>query len=132
MTTGDLVEQFVTQFYGDEVEASAGIPREVLVPVLPDDAEALGEWLSERRGSRVQLRVPQRGDKRALAETVTRNAQQALNQHKLKRASDLTARSLALDELPDVAGVLTPATALGDVLARRLRDQGFTLEVRRA
>jgi excinuclease ABC subunit C len=99
MSTGDLVEQFVTQFYGGEAEDSSGIPREVLVPVLPDDAAALMQWLSELRGSRVTLRVPQRGDKRALAETVARNAAQALNQHKLKRASDLTARSRALDEL---------------------------------
>jgi excinuclease ABC subunit C len=57
------------------------------------------EWLSGLRGSKVTLRVPQRGDKRALAQTVARNAAQALNQHKLKRASDLTARSRALDEL---------------------------------
>jgi excinuclease ABC subunit C len=99
MSTGDLVEQFVTQFYGGEDEDSSGIPREVLVPVLPEDAPALMEWLSGLRGSRVTLRVPQRGDKRALAETVARNAAQALNQHKLKRASDLTARSRALDEL---------------------------------
>jgi excinuclease ABC subunit C len=99
MSTGDLVEQFVTQFYGGEDEDSSGIPREVLVPVLPDDAPALMEWLSGLRGSRVTVRVPQRGDKRALAETVARNAAQALNQHKLKRASDLTARSRALDEL---------------------------------
>jgi excinuclease ABC subunit C len=99
MSTGDLVEQFVTQFYGDETDDSSGIPREVLVPVLPDDAAALTEWLSGLRGSRVSLRVPQRGDKRALAETVARNAAQALNQHKLKRASDLTARARALDEL---------------------------------
>jgi excinuclease ABC subunit C len=99
MSTGDLVEQFVTQFYGGEDEDSSGIPREVLVPVLPDDTPALIEWLSGLRGSRVTLRVPQRGDKRALAETVARNAAQALNQHKLKRASDLTARSRALDEL---------------------------------
>jgi excinuclease ABC subunit C len=99
MSTGDLVEQFVTQFYGGEAEDSSGIPREVLVPVLPDDAPALMEWLSGLRGSRVSLRVPQRGDKRALAETVARNAAQSLNQHKLKRASDLTARSRALDEL---------------------------------
>jgi excinuclease ABC subunit C len=99
MTTGDLVEQFVTQFYGDESDDSSGIPRQVLVPVLPDDVAALAEWLSARRGSRVTLRVPQRGDKRALAETVARNAAQSLNQHKLKRASDLTARSRALDEL---------------------------------
>ncbi|MEP7021661.1 MAG: excinuclease ABC subunit UvrC, partial [Pseudonocardiales bacterium] len=103
MTMGDLVEQFVTQFYGAESEgaASSGIPREVLVPVLPDDADALSEWLCDRRGSRVQLRVPQRGDKKALQETVARNAAQSLSQHKLKRASDLTARSLALGELQD-------------------------------
>ena len=99
MSTGDLVEQFVTQFYGGEDEDSSGIPREVLVPVLPEDAPALMEWLSRLRGSRVTVRVPQRGDKRALAETVARNAAQALNQHKLKRATDLTARSRALDEL---------------------------------
>jgi excinuclease ABC subunit C len=102
MSTGDLVEQFVTQFYGGEATGdvtSSGIPREVLVPVLPEDTPALMEWLSGLRGSRVSLRVPQRGDKRALAETVARNAAQSLNQHKLKRASDLTARSRALDEL---------------------------------
>jgi excinuclease ABC subunit C len=98
-STGDLVEQFVTQFYGLFEDDGSDIPREVLVPVLPDDVDVLNEWLSERRGSKVTLRVPQRGDKRALAETVARNAAQALTQHKLKRASDLTARSRALDEL---------------------------------
>ncbi|HKC26422.1 MAG TPA: excinuclease ABC subunit UvrC [Jatrophihabitans sp.] len=99
MATGDLVEQFITQFYGGEADETSGIPREVLVPVLPDDAPALMQWLTTLRGSKVTLRVPQRGDKRALAETVARNAAQALAQHKLKRASDLTARSRALDEL---------------------------------
>ena len=102
MSTGELVGQFVTQFYGAESEdTAASIPREVLVPALPDDPAALGEWLGERRGARVVLRVPRRGDKRALAETVARNAAQALTQHKLKRASDLTARSRALAELQD-------------------------------
>jgi excinuclease ABC subunit C len=105
MTTGDLVEQFVTQFYGDETDEGSGIPREVLVPVLPEDADALSEWLCDLRGSRVRLRVPQRGDKKALAETVARNALQSLNQHKLKRASDLTARSLALGELQESLGL---------------------------
>jgi excinuclease ABC subunit C len=102
MTTGDLVEQFLTQFYGED---DADIPREVLVPVLPDDPGALSQWLGDRRGSRVNVRVPQRGDKRALAETVARNAAQALTQHKLKRASDLTARSRALGELQDALGL---------------------------
>jgi excinuclease ABC subunit C len=97
--TAALVEQFVTQFYGLFEDDGSEIPREVLVPVLPDDVDVLNEWLTERRGSRVTLRVPQRGDKRALAETVARNAAQSLTQHKLKRASDLTARSRALDEL---------------------------------
>ncbi|WP_375482752.1 excinuclease ABC subunit UvrC [uncultured Jatrophihabitans sp.] len=101
MTTGDLVEQFVTQFYGIFEDDGSDIPREVLVPVIPDDNGALTEWLGERRGSRVSLRVPQRGDKRALAETVRRNAAQSLMQHKLKRASDLTARSRALGELQE-------------------------------
>jgi excinuclease ABC subunit C len=106
--TGDLVEQFVTQFYGaavGDVEAAAGIPREVLVPALPDGAAALTEWLSGLRGAHVSLRVPRRGDKRALAETVASNAKQALVQHKLRRASDLTARSRALAELQDSLGL---------------------------
>jgi excinuclease ABC subunit C len=107
-STADLVEQFVTQVYGaDTDEGSADIPREVLVPALPDDAEAVTEWLCAKRGSRVSLRVPQRGDKRALAETVARNAAEALARHKLKRASDLTARSRALAELQDALGVPT-------------------------
>ncbi len=101
MTTGDLVEQFITQFYGIFEDDGSEIPREVLVPAVPDDNGALAEWLSERRGSRVSVRVPQRGDKRALAETVSRNAAQSLMQHKLKRASDLTARSRALGELQE-------------------------------
>ncbi|MFE3259204.1 excinuclease ABC subunit UvrC [Nocardia sp. NPDC059091] len=105
-----LVEQFLTQFYGEQTavaqqsgdaQPGAVVPREVLVPALPNDHEQVQQWLSDLRGSAVQLRVPQRGDKKALAETVQRNAQEALAQHKLKRAGDLTARSAALQELQD-------------------------------
>jgi excinuclease ABC subunit C len=103
VTTGELVEQFATQIYGGDY--AEDVPREVLVPELPADAEALEEWLAERRGGRVRLRVPQRGDKRALMETVARNAEQAFTQHKLKRASDLTARSRALAEIQDALGL---------------------------
>ena len=99
---GELVEQFALQFYGQE---DAVVPREVLVPQLPEDHEALAELLSERRGSRVSLRVPQRGDKRALMQTVERNAAQAFLQYKLRRASDLTARSQALAELQEALGM---------------------------
>lgn len=111
-----LVEQFLTQFYGDQAElggasdaggdeATTPVPKQVLVPVLPDSADELETWLSQLRGSRVALRVPQRGDKRALAETVRRNAEGALNQHKLKRAGDFTARSAALQSIQDALGL---------------------------
>ncbi|MET8777924.1 excinuclease ABC subunit UvrC [Nocardia sp. NPDC004654] len=105
-----LVEQFLTQFYGEQVsyadqspdeQPATVVPREVLVPELPADHEQIQEWLSKLRGSAVQLRVPQRGDKKALAETVQRNAMEALAQHKLKRAGDLTSRSAALQDIQD-------------------------------
>jgi excinuclease ABC subunit C len=99
----ELVEQFATQIYG-EADAAA-IPREILVQELPEDLAALEQWLSERRGSRVRFRIPRRGDKRALMATVVRNAEQALVQHKLKRASDLTARSQALSDLQEALGL---------------------------
>ncbi|WP_435822535.1 excinuclease ABC subunit UvrC [Microbispora bryophytorum] len=93
---GELVEQFLLQMYGE-----ATIPREILVPARPPDEAALIELLSEQRGSRVDLRVPQRGDKKSLMETVERNAKESLAQHKLRRASDLTTRSRALQEIAD-------------------------------
>ncbi len=95
---GELVEQFILQFYGQD---DAAVPREVLVPELPYDHEALSELLTEIRGSRVSLRVPQRGDKRSLMQTVERNAEQSFLQYKLRRASDLTARSQALNDLQE-------------------------------
>ena len=106
LTTGDLVEHFIQQVYGGagapgEAQWGDTVPREVLVPALPPDAEAVQEWLSSMRGSHVDLRVPRRGDKRALMETVRRNAAQSLALHKTKRGSDLTARSHALQELQD-------------------------------
>jgi excinuclease ABC subunit C len=101
-TTATLVEAFLGQFYGEGTSPeSNGIPREVLVPELPPDAEAMTEWLTGRRGGPVHLRVPQRGDKKTLAETVARNASQGLALHKLRRASDLTTRSKALQEVQD-------------------------------
>jgi excinuclease ABC subunit C len=98
LTTGELVEQFLTQAYGAE---GAEVPREVLIPAAPPDSDAVVEWLCETRGTRVDLRVPRRGDKRNLLETVTRNAHEALVLHKTKRASDLTTRSRALQEVQD-------------------------------
>jgi excinuclease ABC subunit C len=135
--TAGLVGQFLSQFYGEQAALAedllAGsdtraehgsqqgpeqadaigspIPREVLVPELPEGTEggttAFTEWLSQLRGSRVQIKVPRRGDKRALAETVARNAAEALVQHKLRRASDLSARSAALQEIQEALGLDT-------------------------
>ena len=103
--TAGLVEHALQQLYGDEhgdaeqSGGSGGVPKEVLVPALPEPAEPVAQWLAERRGSQVSLRVPQRGDKKDLMATVQRNAQQALALHKTKRASDLTTRSRALEEI---------------------------------
>ncbi|MFI6278992.1 excinuclease ABC subunit UvrC [Streptomyces sp. NPDC050988] len=99
VTTGDLVEHALQQLYGEETGDS--VPKEVLVPALPELVEPVQEWLAERRGSNVSLRIPQRGDKKALMETVQRNALQALGLHKTKRASDLTTRSRALEEIAE-------------------------------
>ncbi|WP_028661482.1 excinuclease ABC subunit UvrC [Saccharomonospora saliphila] len=114
MDVAALVEQFLSQFYAEQADLAAEtptdgspVPREVLVPALPADAESMEQWLSTLRGSRVRLRVPQRGDKRQLADTVTRNAEEAFAQHKLRRAGDLTARSAALAELQEHLGLDT-------------------------
>ncbi|MGW3565640.1 excinuclease ABC subunit UvrC [Streptomyces sp. NPDC000941] len=97
--TAGLVEHALQQLYGEE--KGDAVPKEVLVPALPELAESVAQWLSDRRGSRVDLRIPQRGDKKDLMTTVARNAQQALALHKTKRASDLTTRSRALEEVAE-------------------------------
>ncbi|AYN41915.1 excinuclease ABC subunit UvrC [Streptomyces dangxiongensis] len=99
VTTGALVEHALQQLYGEET--GDAVPKEVLVPALPEPVEPVQEWLAARRGSNVSLRIPQRGDKKALMETVQRNAQQSLALHKTKRASDLTTRSRALEEIAE-------------------------------
>ncbi|WP_416967308.1 excinuclease ABC subunit UvrC [Streptomyces sp. 4F14] len=103
VTTAGLVEHALQQLYGEE--SGDAVPKEVLVPALPEPVEPVQEWLTGRRGAGVSLRIPQRGDKRALMETVARNAQQALALHKTKRASDLTTRSRALEEIAEALGL---------------------------
>lgn len=98
----ELVEDFLLQLYGAE---SDNIPREVLVPDLPSDRGTIEELLTDLRGGKVVVRVPQRGDKRTLMETVASNAKQSLALHKTKRASDLTTRNLALAEIQQALGL---------------------------
>lgn len=101
--TAGLVEHALQQLYGEE--SGDAVPKEVLVPALPDDLAAVTQWLGDRRGSAVSLRIPQRGDKKDLMATVGRNAQQALVLHKTRRASDLTTRSRALEEIAEALGL---------------------------
>jgi excinuclease ABC subunit C len=98
---GGLVERFLLQLYAGE--SGDAVPREILVPILPDPetTAALEELLSEVRGSRVRLRVPQRGDKKSLMETVARNAKQVMALHKTRRASDLTTRNKAIEDIQE-------------------------------
>ena len=107
-----LLSTFLTQFYGDAAEhakvdgdsssgAADAVPRQIIVETEPDDAAEVAAFLRGIRGAGVEIRVPQRGDKKALLETVHRNAVEALAQHKLKRSGDLTARSQALEGIRD-------------------------------
>lgn len=94
--TGELLEQFLLQLYAEEA-----IPPEVLLPALPASGEVLAQLLTEQRGGRVRLKVPRRGDKAALLQTAARNAADALALHKVRRASDLSTRNRALEELQE-------------------------------
>ncbi|HEY8754277.1 MAG TPA: excinuclease ABC subunit UvrC, partial [Arthrobacter sp.] len=100
-TTPDLVEHLLQQVYGEDGDSHGRLPREVLVPVAPSNAAELTEWLGGLRGAKVDVRVPQRGDKAALLSTVRENAEHALKLHKTRRAGDLTVRSQALQELQE-------------------------------
>ena len=103
----ELVEYLLQNVYGKDATFASDVPREVLVPVLPTDADALGQWLSEIRGAKVDLRIPQRGDKRALAETALTNARHALGLYKMRRTADFSARSEALTELQKALNLTT-------------------------
>jgi excinuclease ABC subunit C len=99
---GELVGNILEGLYDDP---PLGVPKVVLVPTEPDDPELYTEWLSHLRGSHVAVRVPQRGGKRELQETVTRNAKEEFARHRLRRASDHNARAKALNELQEYLGL---------------------------
>jgi excinuclease ABC subunit C len=107
-TTPDLVEHLLQQVYGEDGDTQGRLPREVLVPVEPSNAAELAVWLGGLRGAKVDIRVPQRGDKAALMSTVRENAEHALKLHKTRRAGDLTVRSQALQELQEALELPVP------------------------
>ena len=102
LSAAELVGDIVERLYDD---APQGIPKSVLVPNPTDDDQLYEEWLTSIRGSRVTVRVPQRGDKRELQETVARNAKEELVRHRLRRASDHNSRARALNELQEHLGL---------------------------
>jgi excinuclease ABC subunit C len=103
---GEIVEYVLQTTYSSNGSVEANqVPREVLVPALPEDADALAEWLSLARGSKVELRVPMRGDKASLAATAETNAKHALMNYKLKRTNDFTSRAEALAKIQQTLGL---------------------------
>jgi excinuclease ABC subunit C len=100
LDTPGLIRTFLERLYSE-----SEVPRQVLVPVEPDESELLERWLGDQRGSAARIRVPRRGEKRTLLETVTENARQAFTEHRLKRSSDFAARSRQLKELQDHLGL---------------------------
>ena len=99
LSDGSLVGRVMESMYGDE--PPTGVPKQVLVPTVPDDVGLYEEWLQMMRGSKVAIRVPQRGDRRQLLETVTHNAREEFVRHRMRRAGDHNTRSRALTELQD-------------------------------
>lgn len=99
----ELVSRVLERLYFDD--NPIGWPKEVLVPDLPSDPELYESWLSELRESKVTIRIPQRGDKRKLHETVTHNAEETFTRHRLKRSADHNSRARALNELQEYLGL---------------------------
>ena len=99
----ELVSRALERLYFDD--NPLGWPKQVLVPDMPAETDLYAEWLGEMRGSAVQIRVPQRGDKRALQHTVTRNAEESFARHRLKRGADHNSRARALNELQQRLGL---------------------------
>ncbi len=102
LTPAQFAGRVVEELYG---APGAEVPRRVLLPVEPEALPVLRDWLGRLRGGPVGIAVPKRGAKRALQETVTRNASEDLTRHRLRRAGDHNARSRALTELQSALGL---------------------------
>jgi excinuclease ABC subunit C len=106
LTEHELTGRILEGFYAEP--PPIGMPKQVLVPWDPEDVDLYQQWLTGLRGSAVAVRVPQRGDKRTLQETVTNNAREELVRHRLRRASDHNSRAKALNELQEHLGLPEP------------------------
>ncbi len=113
----EMIEHFCWSLYSEDDRDDISIPPQILVDELPSSSEALTQLLCEKAGHRVDIHIPQRGDKVQILQTVKRNAEQMLTQHKLKRSADLSARSQALEDLQDYLQMSQPP----------LRIEGFDI-----
>ena len=93
--TATLVESFCLEYYG----SSPSVPPEILVPAAAGDTSALAAFLSDRRGSRVVVRTPERGEKRRLLELAEQNAGLALASAAIASEQKRQRRVAALEEL---------------------------------
>jgi excinuclease ABC subunit C len=100
---GELIDRVLEGLYAEE--PAHGFPKVVLVPGEPADLRLHEEWLASQRGSYVEIRVPQRGAKKALLETVERNAKEEFARHRLKRSADHNSRAKALNDLQEHLGL---------------------------
>ena len=121
LTTAGYVERAVQRIYADPEVARPA--REVLTSVALEDPATVGDWLTGLRGSKVAVRMPQRGDKRALMSTAVDNAQNLLRLHTARRAGDLTTRSQALQELQDALGLAEPPLRIECIDVSTLQGQ---------
>jgi len=103
LTTPQLMQRVLVDLYAEE--PALGWPKEVMVSTEPDDVSVCADMLAARRGSKVDVRQPQRGDRRELLQMVMKNATDALVRHRMKRASDHNSRSRAIAELQDQLGL---------------------------
>jgi len=97
VSPGELIDTILEGLYAEL--PPMGYPKQVLVPVEAAELALYEEWLTLQRGSKVTVRVPMRGDKRALLETVTQNAKEEFTRHRLRRSADHNSRARALNEL---------------------------------
>ncbi len=104
VTDGEVLTSFLQQYYA----ASERPPREIHLPLLPADAGGLAAFLSDRRGTAVALRVPERGEKRRMVALASQNAVEALARERAEWLADAGKRDVALEELATALGLRQP------------------------
>ncbi len=103
-SSGEVMSSFLQQFY----ESSPHVPAEIIVETEPDDKAVVQSWLKEKRGGAVAINAPKRGEKLRLVEMVKQNAQEVLEQQRIKWLTDSQKTQLALEELQEALNLAAP------------------------